>query len=227
MKQKLLMVQPGRFGDIIICMPIAEHFSHDYDVYWPVPRKYESVMRHIPYVTPIYYDKTELNILPVIYAQAHNFQKVVDLAFGFPGSKVAEKIGEMSSKSFVSIKYAMVGLPLERRYDLKWRRDVQHEEALFRAVVQHNVYCFVHDQASAGVFNVGRSSLPIVKVRNVDGFSIFDWHKVIMNAREIRCVDSAFANFIEVLKECKAQKFMKLKEDKTVSQTYRNGWAIS
>ena len=49
---KLMMLQPGAVGDIILCLPIAKWWvNQGYEVYWPVREKFIKHFSHIDYVT--------------------------------------------------------------------------------------------------------------------------------------------------------------------------------
>lgn len=48
------MIQPGKLGDILICAPIAKHYSElGYEVLWPVFSNFISTIERFDYVTPI------------------------------------------------------------------------------------------------------------------------------------------------------------------------------
>ena len=48
--KKLVLLQPGKLGDLIICSPIAEHYNNlGYEVQWAVFPEFESYFREIPY----------------------------------------------------------------------------------------------------------------------------------------------------------------------------------
>ena len=51
---KCLIIQPGAYGDIILCAPIAEYYAlRGYDVYWPARAKFHSTLRKFDYVNPL------------------------------------------------------------------------------------------------------------------------------------------------------------------------------
>ena len=59
-------------------------------------------------------------------------------------------------------------------------------------------YIFCHLESSRG----DRAKLPIesqniIEVKQIEGYSIFDWYKIILNAKEIYCVESAIHQFID------------------------------
>jgi UDP:flavonoid glycosyltransferase YjiC (YdhE family) len=56
MKPRALLIQPGAFGDIITCAPIAKHFHDEgMEVHWAIHEKYKEHLESITseYVTPV------------------------------------------------------------------------------------------------------------------------------------------------------------------------------
>ena len=51
---RCLLIQPGAFGDIFLCAPIAKYYSDaGYKVDWPVTKKFLPTLKYFPYVNPI------------------------------------------------------------------------------------------------------------------------------------------------------------------------------
>lgn len=56
MTKKIVMIQPGKLGDILICAPIAKYYNDlGYQVLWPVFSNFISTIKRFEYVTPIDY----------------------------------------------------------------------------------------------------------------------------------------------------------------------------
>ena len=54
MKPTALLIQPGAFGDLFVCAPIAEWYAKQgYEIFWAVQKKFESTLKRFDYVTPI------------------------------------------------------------------------------------------------------------------------------------------------------------------------------
>ena len=67
------IIQPGRYGDILICLPIAKLYSQLGNlVYWKCPKEYHSMFEYTPYVKP------DEHLMTV--------DLVIDLSFGFGGA---------------------------------------------------------------------------------------------------------------------------------------------
>ncbi len=216
-KLKLLIVQPGRNGDILICLPIAKHFSKDFEVHWMCPSEYWDIFRDIDYCKPIkeikdYYDVN------------------IDLSFGFGGQIEGWwQINKRLFDSFVSAKYHLAGVPLVERWYLEWNRNIEKENELYDRIVAKvgDDYILTHEETWCGRFIQVENDCK-VEFKPIDGFNIFDWYKVILNAREIHCIDSALSNFIESVKEFESLEktiYLSIRESKYYLRSiYKNGW---
>lgn len=212
------IIQPGRYGDILICLPIAKFYSDLGNlVYWKCPKEYHSMFDYTPYVKPV----------------EHQMQvdRVIDLSFGFGG--LPEKwwqLNKTNFDSFVTVKYFLAGIPSEARQYLKWNRDFKKENDLFDLVVSgRKDYTLVQEETHTGKFLNVRNSNKIV-LQPIDGYTIFDWYRVIKHAKEIHCIDSILSNFIEGVPDFrKINKTIYLHSRETLPYlraTYRNGWII-
>lgn len=103
--------------------------------------------------------------------------------------------------------YDQAGVPFPERWD-SWfiERDKEREDALFNSLLIDGDYIFVHDVSSKGVRNLKiESNLRQIKpTKSPEESSIFDWLKVIENAKEIHVINSSFVHIINSLEiECK------------------------
>jgi UDP:flavonoid glycosyltransferase YjiC (YdhE family) len=85
--KNLLLIQPGPFGDIFVCAPIAKWYADSgYKVHWPITKKFESTLEKFDYVTPIilsdevfhadWLRSDVMKILPTV----GDYDKVINLA---------------------------------------------------------------------------------------------------------------------------------------------------
>lgn len=196
LKSRMLIVQPGKVGDILICAPIAKHYSSEYFVDWQCPAKYHSMFEYLPYVTPV--EKADLK----------TYNQVKDLSFGLGGRP--EKWWQQNKatfQSFVEAKYELAGLPVQFKQGLDWKRNEAKENELFEKVVgKAKKYALVHDSSDYGGKVVPETDLQIVPFVPVEGYTIFDWFKVVQKSTEIHCIDSSLCNFVDMV-ECEAKLF--------------------
>lgn len=225
--KSLLIIQPGKFGDIIICLPIAKWYHEKgYKVYWQCPSMYHELFRNVDYVIPVENPET---ISPVT--------KILDLAFGFGGAPQMwwnERC--MTYDSFVTAKYDLAGVPLEERWNLQWNRNKKNEQLLYNSWFWSKSYKLVHTQGSIGA-NIehiiqtlnNKIEFRVIEKSSFEQFNIFDWYEVIKNAEEIHCIDSSLSNFIEVCPEFESKKkcLYDVRESyHWLKSIYKNNWII-
>lgn len=212
-----MIIQPGRFGDIIICLPIAKYYyDKGYRVEWYCPQEYHDLFRNISYCTPV--------ILP-----SANYYEVIDLSFGFNGPP--ERWWQVTKprwESFVEAKYHLAGVPLEEKWNLVWNRDKQKEDQLFASLNLPKNYIVYHDEGSKGRFSLDLpKSYHSVRVCKKDSYNIFDWYKVLAEAREIHCIDSVLVNFVDsALPDFKTKIFHGVQKYRKPDLTVKRGWKV-
>ena len=189
---KLLIKQPGRVGDILICLPIAKwYYLRNYEVEWLCPEQYHSVFRNIDYCKPV---KKETG----------KYDKVIDLSFGLVHGTEIDTWWEAKKKnlqSFVVFKYQIAGVPLMRRWELNWRHDIPREFSLYSKIRTKYgpEYTVVQEKTHNYATQINASNK--VLFEPFEDFNIFDWYQVLMHAKEIHCIDSCLCNFVEVIPE--------------------------
>lgn len=208
MTQKILMIQPGAFGDIFICAPIARWYSDaGYEVVWPIREQfYEHVVR-LGYVTPHLLDDRVLDVdwlrsdvmkCLELYRTLNCFDYVLNLADRGPHG-----VAQLLTENFEQVKYRLADVPFSEKHNLKWIRHLDKEEELFDRFVtsdpsKQRKYAFVHNTTSAGdMIKLPRIELPIVYCEEVPGYTIFDWYQVIKNADEIYVTESSIHSFCD------------------------------
>lgn len=216
---KLLLQQPGKVGDILICLPIAKHFRDaGYEVFWQCPREYHSLFDYVDYVKPV-------------ENSTGDYARIVDISFGLNPQSPSNREWKRrrDRELFVQVKYDMAGVPLYKRYQLEYVRKKEKEEELFHHLgLGAEPYVLFHPSSDYGT-PIERPRTDITNVIHFtpySGFTIFDWRKVIENAAEIHCIDSSLANFVEVL-DVKCRKvFYRVPERTTESLFDFNKWEL-
>lgn len=225
---KILIIQPGLFGDIFICAPIAKWY-HDqgYEVYWPARRHFVDglMSRLTEYVTPLYLEDSLpqsdprwfkndwalcINHRDSVRDSSAGYDFTIDLAGPFHMQTAA-----LPNQRFEQIKYRHANVPFGERHNLAWKRDRVKEDWIYDHFVNlpgHSRYAFVHNDTSWGTSATSKLphiSLPIVEARPVDGFSVVDWYRVIVNASEIYVTESAFLAFCDgIISDLPMEKFL-------------------
>lgn len=192
MDKTLLINQPGRHGDIIICLPIAKRHSHVFKVDWLCPEEYHINFRDIKYCHPV--SKIE-----------KKYDKILDLSFGLNTNTDLHKwwINTREQwQSFIIPKYIIAQVPLIKRWQLIWNRDKERENRLYTIIINQygtDDYSVVQQKTHDCSINIEARNK--VLFEPYEGYNIFDWYKVLLKAKEIHCIDSCLANFVEVIPE--------------------------
>lgn len=209
-KRKLLMIQKGKVGDVLICLPIAKALSNEYLVHWLCPKEYHSLFDYVNYCVPV-------------EVQSMEYDRTLDLSFGQGGAPESWWQREkFRFNSFVEAKYELAGIPVSERDHLSYNRNTALEDELYeriKVLTQGRPYAVLHESSDYGSPIKINTDLEKVYFKKVDTkFSIFDWRKVLANASEIHCIDSSLCNFVDVLPELKDTKKFYHKTDKVPAQ---------
>lgn len=200
--KKLLLIQPGAFGDIFICAPIAKwYYDKGYEIHWPVTKKFLPTINYFDYVKPIilsdevlhsdWLRSDVLKILPLV----PQYDKVLNLADRGPHTTA-----QTPWENFEQCKYRLSEVPFKEKNSLKWKRDLEKEDSLFKElnIDASMPYALVHNTDSRNEkAAIPEINIPIVYVKEVSGYNIPDWYKVISGAKEIYCVESSVQQFID------------------------------
>lgn len=198
--KKALIVQPGAFGDIIVCAPIAKYYhSRGYEVFWPAREKFRSVIDPLDYVNFIklsedvlHSDWLRSDVMKII-PSFNSYDLVLNLADRGP-----HKTAEMPNENFEECKYRLSNVPFLEKNRLVWRRDIKKEDFIYNTYVISKEYAFVHNTSShEEIVKIPHTKLPIVKCEAPDGYNIYDWYKVAINASEIYCTESSIWAFLD------------------------------
>lgn len=211
---KLLIQQPGKVGDIICCAPIAKYYADQgYEVHWQVPKEYHPLFSYFDYVTPV----EEIS---------EQYSRNIDISFGLnlkSPTNITWQKRKRDLDSFVTLKYELAGVPVSELRNLSYNRNQANEQMLLNQVKESygDTYILVHDESDYGTPIKVDSTFPIVYFEKVQGVSIFDWRLVIENAKQIHCIDSSLANFVDCV-ETEAELFyyktdrVPMKADETI-----------
>ena len=196
---KCLIIQPGAYGDIILCAPIAEYYAlRGYEVYWPARKEFHELLSNFDYVNKLTINDESLHSdwlrsdVMKILPSTIDFDLVLNLADRGP-----HPTAQTHWENFEQCKYRLAQVPLAYKHKLTWTRDIDKENALYDLVVKDKEYAFCHLQGSNDHAEMPSINLPTVECKIIEGYSIFDWYKVIVNAKDIYCAESSVHQFID------------------------------
>jgi hypothetical protein len=203
------IIQPGKLGDLIICLPIAKYYADNgYDVVWPIFYKYVDMFKEVVNFKVSFYPVTD-NVYNCV-GEAKNILKeknidvVFDIAATFPGSNCTDEyvmLGDgFGKEKFDEFKYRKSQV----NFDLKWNLkncislNPEKEIEIYNNEVKQTPYNVVSLKHSRGTLDVKfETKHPIIEVN--EKYNIFYWKKILENAKNIVLVDSALANLVDQL----------------------------
>jgi hypothetical protein len=208
---KLLMIQPGAFGDIIACAPIA-HFYHDagWEVWWPAREKFIPTLKHFDYVNTItlnedllHEDWLRSDVMKIL-SMSENYDAILNLADRGP-HPTAQRFDE----NFETCKYRIAQVPFECKHLLEWTRNLDKEKELFDSLNISGSYAVAHLENSHGdEAPMPYVGLPLIKIKPIEGYTILDWYLVLSEAEEIYCVESAVHQFVDGFIHCAPSSYL-------------------
>lgn len=205
---KCLVIQPGAYGDILVCAPIAKYYSDNgYDVYWPITNKFMSMLSRLDYVKPILLDDRTLDSdwlrSDVIKCTELINNKIIepDLILNL-AERGGYNVFPLTYGNFEQRKYEYASVPFEYKNTLKWTRNIEKENSLYELLVDDENYIFAHLESSRGDVaklpdRILDEKIKVISCEVLDNYNIYDWYKVIINAKEIYCVESSIHQFID------------------------------
>lgn len=229
--KRIGIIQPGRIGDIVICLPIAKHYyDQGCDVVWPVAKDIlNQFINHIDYVKFIPCEFSVIESYNICISSGCN--NILDLSFRLPDpvNNFNAFLFDNKSLKFDELKYEIAGLPIETKYNLDINRDRGKENELYESLDLRNTdYCVVHSQGSDGhkpkIDDKIYKGLKVINISNLTD-SIFDWIKVLQKANTVITIDSCFANLCNQLK-LKQKKYFIHRPPPNPSPSITEDWII-
>lgn len=200
MDKIITILQPSGLGDILFCQKIAYKLIEcGYSIYWPMNR----------------------------YGWIRDYIKKDGLIWG--NSPVPSLVLDLQNSiesnhpyDIMKCKYDMIGKTLNQLpkelHNIDWsdwsdylkiERNTQKENLLYYEILglkEDEEYVFVNTMYGVGqtITKVNTSiinkNLKIVELKFLEGFTLFDWSKVIEKSLEIHTADTSINYLIEVIK---------------------------
>lgn len=184
----ITLIQQGKVGDIIRLLPAVKYLAdRGNQMFWLCPEKYHSIFEYVDYVKPV--------------TQVVSGSRVIDTNFGIDQKTRLHR--EWLKRrphldSFLTMKYEIMGVPISEVSNLVYNRNLQKEIELWDMVYPRTNYILVHGASDYGT-PVEFEGDNVVEFYPIEGYTIFDWRKIIENADEIHCIDSSLVNFVDCL----------------------------
>lgn len=198
----VLILQAFGLGDCIFAQGIAHHFlKKGYPVVWPVRDKYfVGLTRAYP----------KINWVPDSLCRPELFdvKEKIDLGGGIRVAPIRW------SDTYMKVPYAKVMRAKYDMYELDWRewkdaagwkRDMEKENELFNylGLGDRKKYNLVNGRyGNHGVKELEihpKNGHAVIEMKEIDGYSLFDWGLVLQNADEIHTVSTSLLYILEVM----------------------------
>ena len=121
---------------------------------------------------------------------------------------IFEKIGfeyfvknKDKNKTIDMLFYEQHKIDYSKRFELTyWKRDYESEDKLYNLLVKKKDYVFIHDDPGRG-FIIKNDTIneKFQIIRNSYDYNIFDYAKILENAKEIHVMESSIRCMIEFL----------------------------
>lgn len=176
-------------------------------------------------VKRMFIDRKEINLM--IVDKDKDFMDFYSHARNAPLCKIGfEKCNNTQfDKSF----YDCMMVPFYERWN-SWHieRDHQQENRIIDELNIKEEYIFVHDESSTGKYNlhIGSDLRQIKPTKLSCEQSIFDWIKVIENAKEVHAINSSFVHLINSLTLTNKLFYHDIKASHLMGFTVRGNWQI-
>ncbi len=188
-------------GDILFCEPIARHFYNEgkNQIFWPIMDRFMWLTHYIKYI-----DFVPSSSCPIDYESLHLGLTNTDVYF-VPlrfANPIVRKLKPYEEEPYHMMldKYRMLGLPEDMWKTLKWERNLKKENKLYNLLVKDKNYILINSKWSNGKVPIETdSTFQIINMNILDGFTLFDWAKIIENASEIHTVATSNLFLLETL----------------------------
>jgi len=212
MNKVALIRQPAGLGDILFGQKIAHKIMDiGYDVIWPVFPVFSWIGDYIktgvqfPNVVNDFHCKNIYDIKKLIKTDEFIYLPLDTAGKWFKEDSVME------------CKYKMAGLKSDDWADyLHITRNIEKENELFYNVLglkDNEEYIFVNKNYNTHPLMIckyipEKFESKVIEMGVKDGYSLFDWYKVLENAKEIHTVETSLNYLIEVNKNIKCPLYM-------------------
>ena len=205
MSKKFCVInQASGIGDILWEQKIAHHYnSLGYHVVWPIDPPYNMIGDYI--------DSPWCEFVK-IHEDDYPFKNIwkADIPITWPEGSVYLPLAHINnhwqSEPIMHSKYTVLGIDWsdwkdyinytpneEKTNELRKIVNIPDGDYIFKNVIHNAPHCL--SAISMGI----QSETPIVELRMVEGFSVFDWIPIILDAKEVHTVDTGFCYLIEKL----------------------------
>jgi len=198
-----IIKQPAGIGDVFFCQKIARvMMNREYQVIWPLRPDIVWIREYIP---NIYFPSVD-DVFPG--------KEIFDTAAGFAieetGAFISIATADLTHNDgkIMSSKYSMLGIDFSDWQDyFHFDRNLDKENELYYNVLgltDDAEFIFINnlyntDIKNSNLFSKNNFDLPVIELKILDGFTLFDWCKVLEKAKKIYTINTSINYIIEVI----------------------------
>jgi len=198
-----LIKQPAGIGDVFFCQKIARVMMQNmYQVVWPLRDDITWIREYIP---DIYFPSVE-----DLFPGEDIFEKGAGFVIEDNGAFISTATADMTHNDgrIMSSKYSMLGIDYSDWKDyFKFERNLDKENELYYNVLNltdDSEFVFINnlyntDIRDSKLLSKEQFNLQVVELKIIDGFTLFDWCKVLEKAKKIYTINTSINYIIEVL----------------------------
>ena len=162
----------------------------------------------------MYRDLENLKIIPVSNNEKLEFQNIKSIV---KKDDILEKIGfdyfeqnKDSKKTIDMIFYKQYKINYSNKKKLTyWKRDKKLEDKLFKKLIKSSNYIFIHDDPKRNFYIPNPKSISKYQIiRNSYKYQIFDYSKILENAKEVHVMESSIRCMMEHLNTNKVKLYL-------------------
>ncbi len=208
-----IIKQPAGVGDVFFLQKIAHMYRHSgHEIIWPLRDNIFWISEYISDITWYKLSEWMMDSRSQIFNHA-GFDDNED--FVYIDCSTADRTFNTDPTRIMSAKFGLVGFDHKDWGNyFKFNRKKDKEDELYYDVLglkDNSEYSYVNDIVHTDIRKTGRLSnidyeYPVVDNRIVEGFTLFDWSKVLMNAKEIHTIPTAVCFIVDVI-DTKAKVF--------------------
>lgn len=198
-----LIKQPAGIGDIFFCQKIARVMMQNrYQIIWPLRPDIHWIK---DYIKDIYFPTTEDDFIgKEVYERGAG--AVIEDGGAFISTATADLTH--NDGKIMSSKYSMLGLDYTDWKDyFKFERNFDKENDLYYNVLglkDDSEFVFINnlyntDIRDSELLSSENYDLPVVELKIIDGFTLFDWCKVLEKAKSVFTINTSINYLIDVL----------------------------
>ena len=198
-----LIKQPAGIGDVFFCQKIARiMMQHGYKVIWPLRPDIHWIQR---YIKDIWFPMTT-DEFPMKDIYFRGSGAVVEEGGAFISPATADMTH--NDGKIMSSKYSMVGLDhSDWKEYFKFERNFAKEDDLYYNVLglkDDSEFVFINnlyntDVRDSELLSPENYDLPVVELKIIEGFTLFDWCKVLEKAKSVFTINTSINYLIDVL----------------------------